>query len=163
MLPAAGVLVSLGAGSEFSEFLPNPSPTADGQPEGIDDPVGGVLAVKSRVVVERNPAVAVALARQVLDRKSVTLGWSRARHLLHAAHTLMLAADDRAGEAIQAALASVDNPRFRLLRMEAGLLAARLGISDPVVNEAKRLLGELDHELGSPEGFRERWLGESRL
>ena len=75
----------------------------------------------------------------------------------------MAAADARAQEAIEAALAAVDNPRYRLLRMEAGLLGQRVGLSGPVVEEAKQTLVRLEHDLGSPEGFRERWLGSARM
>jgi hypothetical protein len=117
------------------------------------------LAIKSRIVLERNPTVAVALARQVLDRPSAALGWARARQLLDAGFTLAAVSDERAREAVDGAIAAVSDSRFKLLRMEAGLLAERLGMSGEMVNEAHQILESLDHHLGSPEGFRDRWLG----
>jgi hypothetical protein len=159
LLPAAGVLVSLGAVEDASSLLPNVSPAKAAETVGVDDPVGGLLAIKSRVVLQRNPTVAVALAGQVLDRPGAALGWARARQLLDAGFTLASASDERAREAVEGAAAAVQDPRFKLLRMEAGLLAERLGMSGDLVIEAHQILETLDHQLGSPEGFRDRWLG----
>jgi len=161
ILPAVGVLAAVGATTEAADVLPNVAPPKDVQSVGIDDPIGGLLAIKSRIVLERNPTVAVALARQVLDRPTAALGWARARHLLDAAYTLVVAGDKRAVEAIKAAIEVVPDPRFRLVRMEAGLLGARAGMTGPFVQEAQEILADLDHHLGSPEGFRERWLNLS--
>jgi len=159
ILPSAGVLVALGATDEAAALLPNIPTSKSAETVGIDDPVGGLLAIKSRVVLERNPTVAVALARQVLDRNHMTLGWARARQLLDAGFTLAAVSDARAREAVTGAIKAVSDSRFKLLRMEAGLLAERLGMSGEWVVEAHQILDFLDHQLGSPEGFRDRWLG----
>jgi tetratricopeptide (TPR) repeat protein len=159
VLPAASVLVSLGAIEDAAAILPTVQPPKSSETVGIDDPIGALLAIKSRIVLERNPTVAVALARQVLDRPSAALGWARARQLLDAGFTLAAVSDERAREAVEGAIAAVSDSRFKLLRMEAGLLAEHLGMSGEMVVEAHQILESLDHLLGSPEGFRDRWLG----
>ena len=158
LLPAVRVLVDLGAISEAADVLPNVAPPKDGQMVGIDDPVGGLLALKSRIIFERNPTVAVAFARQVLDRPRAGLIWAHVRHLLDAAQTLVLAGDGRATEAIQTTHTVISSSRFQLLRMEVGLLGERAGLTGAFVEEAHQILAHLDHQLGSPEGFRDRWL-----
>ena len=84
--------------------------------------------------------------------------WARGRHLMDAARTLIAAQDERAEEAVQKAVALGSGSPFRLLTMEAGLLAVRMGLDPRIGQEAHRIVGELDHDLGSPEGFRSRWL-----
>ena len=78
--------------------------------------------------------------------------------MMDAAQTLIEANDERADEAVQSTLDMFRNGPFRLLRMEAGLLAGSIGQDGPDAKEAKAMLASLDHELGSPEGFRSRWL-----
>jgi acetyl-CoA carboxylase beta subunit len=79
---------------------------------------------------------------------------------MDAAHTLIRAKDQRAKEAVSLALASVDGTQFKLLQMEAGFLAGRLGLGGEALSRANKILDSLDHELGSPEGFRARWTKE---
>jgi tetratricopeptide (TPR) repeat protein len=158
VLPAARVLVALGAVDDASAILPATPPSADGC-AGLVDPVGGLLAVKSRIVFERNPTVAVALAGQVLARPPAALTWVAVRHLIDAAETLVLAGDERGREAITSALSLVAGTGLTLLEMEAGLLAAKLGMDPAIGDQAKRSLDAIEHQLGSPEGFRVRWLG----
>jgi tetratricopeptide (TPR) repeat protein len=160
VLPAVRVLIALGAVEDAGLILPNTPPGHADSSHGVDDPIGGLLALKSRIVIERNPTVAVALARGVLDRPGATLVWARARHLMDAAHTLIRAKDQRAKEAVSLALASVDGTQFKLLQMEAGFLAGRLGLGGEALSRANKILDSLDHELGSPEGFRARWTKE---
>jgi tetratricopeptide (TPR) repeat protein len=158
ILPAARVLVGLGAFEEAQKLLPNMPPSNTREMVGISDPMGGLLAIKSRVVLKRNPTVAVALARQVADRPAAILPWAGTRHLLDAAFTLVSAKDERAEEVVRKIIERVEGGRFRLLKMEAGLFAEFLGIEPAAAAEAHRILEALDHELGSPEGFRSRWL-----
>jgi hypothetical protein len=154
------VLIALGAVEEAGLILPNPPPGQADSGHGVDDPIGGLLAIKSRIVIERNPTVAVALARGVLDRPGASLVWARARHLMDAAQTLIRADDQRAEEAVSLALASVERTPFHLLQMEAGFLAGRVGLDGEALSRARAILDTLDHALGSPEGFRVRWIKE---
>lgn len=158
VLPLVRVFLALGAVEEAGSILPATPPGQGDGTLGIDDPIGGLLAVKSRIVLARNPTVAVALARGVLDRTGAPLAWARGRHLLDAALTLADAGDERAVEAVDAALAITRGTPFRLLALEAGFLAARLGVNPDAVAEAKTILESLDHDLGSPEGFKSRWM-----
>lgn len=157
ILPAAGVLVVLGASEDAAAIMPS-TPPQNEEGVGISDPIGGLLAIKSRIVVERNPTVALALAGSVLDRRPAALVWSQARHLIDAAHTLVQAGDERADEAVSRALELVGGSGLKLLDMEAGLLAARLGSHPEAVARAQQTLEALEHALGSPEGFKSRWL-----
>lgn len=156
VLPAVRVLVALGALEEASAILPSTPPSSE-QGVGIADPVGGLLAIKSRIVFERNPIVAVALAGQVLERAPAALVWAQARHLLDAAHTLTLAGEGTARAATERVLKLVEGTGFELLEMEAGLLAGRQGLDPVFVERAKQTFNALEHQLGSPEGFRSRW------
>jgi tetratricopeptide (TPR) repeat protein len=158
VLPAARVLVALDALDEAAAILPATPPNQD-EGIGIGDPIGGLLAVKSRLVLRRNPAVAVALAGSVLDRPPAALVWWAVRHLLDAAHTLAAAGEDRSGEAVRRALALLEGHGLDLLEMEAGLLAKRLGVEPMAAQRGLELLDSFEHTLGSPEGFRARWLG----
>ena len=158
ILPIARVFLELGAVEDAANILPAAPPGHGDGTLGIDDPIGGLLAVKSRIAHARNPTVAVALARSVIDRAGAPLVWSRGRHLMDAARTLIAANDERAKEAVQAAVALGAGSPFRLITMEAGLLAARVGLDSSFEQEAHRIVGDLDHDLGSPEGFRSRWL-----
>ena len=92
VLPAARVLVALDAVDEAAAILPSTPPSQD-EGIGIGDPVGGLLAVKSRLVLHRNPTVALALAGSVLDRPTAALVWWAVRHLLDAGTTLASAGD----------------------------------------------------------------------
>jgi tetratricopeptide (TPR) repeat protein len=159
VLSAVRVLVGLNAMEEAQKLLPNVPPSNTRDMVGVADPMGGLLAIKSRVVLERNPTVAVALARQVADRPAAILPWAAVRHLLDAAHTLVGAGDERAAETVQRVLDQLKDTRFRLLKMEAGLLAEKAGIAPEAALEARKVLDILDHELGSPEAFKSRWLG----
>lgn len=158
VLPVARVFLALGAIEDAAAILPATPPGQGEGTLGIDDPIGGLLAVKSRIVVARNPTVAVALARGVLDRQGAPLAWARGRQLMDAAQTLIEANDERGEEAVQTTLDMFRNGPFRLLRMESGLLADSVWEDGPEAKEAKAILASLDHELGSPEGFRSRWL-----
>ena len=158
VLPAARVLVALDALDAAAAILPATPPNQD-EGIGIGDPIGGLLAVKSRLVLRRNPAVAVALAGSVLDRPPAALVWWAVRHLLDAAHTLASAGEDRAGEAVRRALALLEGHGLDLLEMEASLLAKRLGVEPMAAQRGMDLLDSFEHTLGSPEGFRARWLG----
>ncbi len=160
VLPVVRVLVALGAVDEAASILPATPPGQGDGTLGIDDPIGGLLAVKSRIVHSRNPAVAVALARGVLDRQGAPLAWARGRHLMDAARTLIDAGDERAPDAVQAALGMFRSSPFRLLAMEAGLLAGELGVEPSAAVESDAILREMDHALGSPEGFRSRWISD---
>ena len=102
VLPAARVLVALDAVDEAAAILPSTPPSQD-EGIGIGDPVGGLLAVKSRLVLHRNPTVALALAGSVLDRPTAALVWWAVRHLLDAGTTLASAGDPRAEEAVRRA------------------------------------------------------------
>ena len=157
VLPAARVLVALDAVDEAAAILPSTPPSQD-EGIGIGDPVGGLLAVKSRLVLHRNPTVALALAGSVLDRPAAALVWWAVRHLLDAGYTLAAAGDARAEEAVRRALALLEGKRLDLLLMEAGLLAGRLGIEPAAAEKGLKLLDGFEHTLGSPEGFRSRWL-----
>jgi hypothetical protein len=160
VLPAVRVMIALGAVEDAGLILPNTPPGQADSGHGVDDPIGGLLALKSRIVIERNPTVAVALARGVLDRPGASLVWARARHLMDAAHTLIRAEDQRAKEAVSLALASIEGTQFKLLQMEAGFLAGKVGLDGEAPVRASKILDSLDHALGSPEGFRARWVGE---
>lgn len=157
VLPAARVLVALDAVDEAAAILPSTPPSQD-EGIGIGDPVGGLLAVKSRLVLHRNPTVALALAGSVLDRPTAALVWWAVRHLLDAGTTLASAGDPRAEEAVRRSLALLEGKRLDLLLMEAGLLAGRLGIEPAAAEKGLKLLDGFEHTLGSPEGFRSRWL-----
>ena len=157
VLSTARVLTLLGQYEAANELLPTSPPTGGRNTAGLDDPAGGLLAVKSRIVAARNPVVAIALARQVLDRPRSALPWASARHLLDAAHTLRLAGDDGAKTAVQQAHACIDGHGFRRLQMEAALLAEALGVVLPGLAPAAEQRAALDHELGSPQGFITRW------
>ncbi|MGB0637855.1 MAG: hypothetical protein ACPGTU_00885, partial [Myxococcota bacterium] len=65
---------------------------------------------------------------------------------------------ERAEEVVRTVLKRVEGSRFRLLKMEAGLLAESIGIEPAASAEAREILATLDDELGSPEGFKSRWL-----
>ena len=158
VLPAARVLVALDAVDEAAAILPSTPPTQD-EGIGIGDPVGGLLAVKSRLVLHRNPTVALALAGSVLDRPPAALVWWAVRHLLDAGYTLAAAGEARAEEAVRRSLALLEGKRLDLLLMEAGLLAGRLGIEPAAAKKGTELLDAFEHTLGSPEGFRARWIG----
>ena len=93
-----------------------------------------------------------------MDRPQAALIWAQARHLIDAAHTLILAGDGRAKEAVKRALDLVGGTPFKLLAMEAGLLAGRLGEDAAAASRAMQTLNDLEHALGSPEGFKSRWL-----
>jgi len=160
VLPAVRVLIALGAMEDAGLILPNAPPGQTDSGHGVDDPVGGLLALKSRIVIERNPTVAVALARGVVDRKGASLVWARARHVMDAAHTLVRAKDQRAKEAVSKALDLVEGTQFKLLQMEAGFLAGRVDLSGEALSRSNKILESLDHSLGSPEGFRARWSKE---
>lgn len=160
VLPSARVFLELGALDDAAAILPSTPPGQGDGTLGIDDPIGGLLAVKSRLVQQRNPAVAVALARGVLDRDGAPLLWSRGRHLLDAARTLVDAGDARAEEAVNTLAERFDSSAFRLISMEAGLLAGRTGTNPQFEADAKRIIERLDHDLGSPEGFRSRWVNK---
>ena len=157
VLPAAGVLAALGVDDEASSILPAHPPGAD-QGGGIEDSVGGLMAVKGRLAAQRNPTVAKALAGSVLSRPPAPLVWSAVRHLLDAGHTLAAVGDARAQEAVERSLQLLEGKRLDLLAMEAGLLAARLGIQPEAAARARTIFDNLEHSLGSPEGFRSRWL-----
>ena len=157
VLCTARVLALLGQYQEAQDLLPSSPPTSGRDIAGLDDPVGGLLAVKSRIVAARNPIVAVALARQVLDRPKASLPWATAQHLLDAAHTLRLAGDEAASQAIEAVRAVLAGRSFRRLDMEGALQAEALGISWAGQSSGATIRAELDHELGSPRGFMARW------
>ena len=84
--------------------------------------------------------------------------WWAVRHLLDAGYTLAAAGDARAEEAVRRALALLEGKRLDLLLMETGLLAGRLGIEPAAAEKGLKLLDGFEHTLGSPEGFRSRWL-----
>ena len=134
VLPAARVLVALDAVDEAAAILPSTPPSQD-EGIGIGDPVGGLLAVKSRLVLHRNPTVALALAGSVLDRPTAALVWWAVRHLLDAGTTLA-SAEARAEEAVRPP-ALLEGKRLDLLLMEAGLLAGRLGIEPAAQRRAE--------------------------
>ena len=157
ILSTARVLTLLGQYEAANELLPSSPPTAERNTAGLDDPVGGLIAIKSRIVAARNPVVAVALARQVLERAPAALPWATAQHLLDAAHTLRLAGDETAPRAVEAAGRVLGDTGLRRLMMEAALLAEALGMAWTGPSSGAALRAELDHELGSPRGFIARW------
>jgi len=157
VLPAARVLVAMSAFDAAAAILPNRPPSSEGG-VGITDPIAGLLALKSRIVFERNPTVAVALARQVLQRPPAALPWVGARYLLDAAATLSLASDHFAEQAIDRVLSLVKGTSFSLLEMEVGFLAKKQGTHPESYARSKQCFVDLEHRLGSPEGFGARWL-----
>jgi tetratricopeptide (TPR) repeat protein len=158
VLATARVLTLLGQYEAAQSLLPSSPPSGTRSIAGLDDPAGGLLAVKSRIVAARNPVVATALARQVLSRPASALPWATARHRLDAAHTLRLAGEtDGAKAAVQGALDCLGTHGFRRLEMEAALMAEGLGMAPTGMASGVELRAELDHELGSPQGFIARW------
>ena len=95
-----------------------------------------------------------------MDGDGAPLLWSRGRHLLDAARTLVDAGDARAEEAVHTITSTFDSSPFRLISMEAGLLAGRIGANPQLEVDAKQIIDRLDHDLGSPEGFRSRWFNK---
>ena len=61
-------------------------------------------------------------------------------------------------EAVDRTLALVAGSGLKLLDMEAGLLAAKIGVQSDSVSRAKHTLNALEHALGSG-GLRSRWIG----
>lgn len=157
VLNAARVLTLLGQYEAAQGLLPTSPPSGTRGVVGLDDPAGGLLAVKSRIVAARNPIVAVALARQVIERPISALPWASSRHLLDAAQTLKLAGDDMAQVAVQRAQVVMGQHGFRRLQMEAALLAESLGMAWTGTHSGAQLRAVLDDELGSPQGFMARW------
>jgi tetratricopeptide (TPR) repeat protein len=153
----ARVLCALDLFSEAASMLPS-SPRAEvREAVGLDDPIGGMLAVKSRIVLARNSVVAVALARQVLVRNPPICPWHLARHLLDAAHTLIPVRDETASDLMRRVGELLEGTSYRLLKLECALLTAQLTSAVDIDPAAQRLRAELDHELGSPVGFLARW------
>ncbi len=157
VVTTARVLAHLGLHDEAQAILPTSPPAEVRDAVGLDDPIGGMLAVKSRIVAARNPIVAVALARQVVDRVPPVLPWMQVRHLLDAAHTLVAAKDETASNLVSRILQILDGTPYRLLVMEASVVSSRLSPGGSAEITANRLCVALDHELGSPQGFKERW------
>jgi len=157
IMTTARVLTILGQYEAAQNLLPSSPPAVGRDIAGLDDPVGGLLAVKGRIVAARNPVVAVALARQVLERPISSLPWATARHLLDAAHTLMVAKDEHATRALTLAQAQLQGHGFWRLEMEAALYAEAMGVAWTGKKSLAAIRAELDHDLGSPRGFMQMW------
>jgi tetratricopeptide (TPR) repeat protein len=157
VIATARVLSALGLLKEAQVLLPTSPPAEIREAVGLDDPIGGMLGVKSCIVLARNPIVAVALARQVVDRTPPALPWLHIRHLMDATHTLISAGDETAPDAVERIEQLVAGTSYRLLQLEASLLSARLSPGGAPAIAANHLRDVLDQELGSPKGFGARW------
>ncbi len=133
------------------------SPSGGEDPGGIEDPTGGLLAVRARVMVGRDEVSATEAAWDALARMPAPHPAFSAAIAADAAAALVRVADPGAGDAVWEALDRTAEPGLRLLRLVALRFAVRLGLDPALAEELASLRDVLAHENDEPPQFRTRW------
>jgi tetratricopeptide (TPR) repeat protein len=154
ILPLARTLLAFEREAIVAPLLPTMPPPGS---LAADDPVGQLQAIKALLYARTEPQRSTELAIKAIDRPAAPMMAATARIRLDAARALELVGDSRrAIAAAESALEALDGTAFRLLRLEAATLCARLGASRHAEDQA-RLRSELERELDSPAAFVGRW------
>jgi ATP/maltotriose-dependent transcriptional regulator MalT len=154
LLPLARTLLAFERADVLAPLLPTMPPPGS---LAADDPVGQLQAIKALLHARTEPQRSAELANKAIDRPAAPMTAATARIRLDAARALEIIGDSRrATAAAESALEQLGGPVFRLLRLEATTLCARLGVVRHA-EEQTRLRSELERELGSGTGFARRW------
>ena len=124
---------------------------------GIEDPAGGLLAVRARVLALRDAPAATEAAWNALARMPASHPAFSAAIAADAAAALIRVGDPAAGDAVWEALDRTQQPGLRLMRLVALRFAVRLGLDPTLDDELQHLREELALENGEPPQFRTRW------
>jgi tetratricopeptide (TPR) repeat protein len=154
LLPLARTLLAFEREDVLAPLLPTMPPPGS---LAADDPVGQLQAIKALLYARTEPQRSAELANKAIDRPAAPMMAATARIRLDAARALEIVGDSRrAAAAAESAIEQLDGTVFRLLRLEAATLCARLG-AVRYAEEQTRLRSELERELGAGTGFARRW------
>lgn len=126
-------------------------------PGGIEDPTGGLLAVRARSMAGRDAIATTEAAWDALARMPAVHPAFSAAIACDAAAALVRVGDPGAGDAVWEALDRTAEPGLRLLRLAALRFAQRLELDPELVPELDALRNSLAVENDEPPQFRTRW------
>ena len=133
-------------------------PDAGGlDPGGIEDPTGGLLAVRARALSARDTVATTEAAWDALARMPAAHPAFSAAIACDAASALVRVGDPGAGDAVWEALDRSAAPGLRLLRLVALRFALRLQLDGALDAELEALRDTLATENDEPPQFRTRW------
>lgn len=156
VLAAVGVARGMCDAGE-AEHAMSVLPSAFRAESGIEDPAGGLLAVRSRVLALRDVPAATEAAWNALARMPAAHPAFSAAIAADAAAALVRVGDPGAGDAVWEALDRTRQPGLRLLRLVALRFGVRLGLDPDLDEELQALRKEIAGENGESTQFRTRW------
>lgn len=147
-------LCDAGEAEEAADVLPE---VPAHEPGGIEDPTGGLLAVRARALAPRDAAAASEFAWAALARTPSAHPAFAAAVAADAAAALVRVDDPGAEDAVWELLDRTAEPGLALLRMVALRFGVRLALDEAMDDELAALRETLAARNDQPPSFRTRW------